>query len=179
MRDVAGPLVEAMLLRRRPFPRGHDLWVLLDRDGNRRELLAPAGRGALHGLPVLTPLEIRLRPGRGRLPVLDHIEHAPAAGAAVDPARWAFQQWVCELVEAGLQPEDPHPELWSPLAERGAARHRPEPDEWGAAAVFLAQAWGYGRRPNGVRSAVPLPMVDRRRTSPVPTVGRWPAGIPC
>lgn len=141
MRDAAGPLLAAMLLRRRPFPRGNDLWILLDREGLRREILAPAGRGLLHALPQLVGLELRLKSGRGRLPRVDAVEQAPAR-RAVDPVRFAQQVWLAELAEIGLQPEDPHPELWPLLAAAGEATARPAPLEWGAAAEALGRIWG-------------------------------------
>ncbi len=136
-----------MLLRRRAFPRGNDLWVLLDREGLRRELLAPTGRGLLQGLPQLVEVELRLTRGRGRLPRIDGVEHAPAP-QPTDPVRYAHQTWLAELAEIGLHPDDPHPELWSVLAAAGAAALRPEPNEWGASVVALGQIWGIWAPPD-------------------------------
>ena len=174
-----------MLLRRRPFPRGNDLWVLLDRDGLRHEILAPTGRGLLQGLPQLVEVELRLTRGRGRLPRIDGVERAPAP-QPTDPVRFAHQAWLAELTDIGLHLDDPHPELWPVLAAAGGAVGRPVPDEWGASVVALGQIWGIwappqacpscGAAPDG-RSAADLacadcrPLGDRR---PVLTrVGAW------
>lgn len=132
---------EASLLRRVPFPGRHDLWVLIDRGGQRREARAARGRGPAARAPLLVPLELRVRRSRARHPELVSLESG-FPELQTDPARFAMQQWVAELVDLALPDDDPHPLLLPLLDAIGARAHRPDAVEWGLAARTLGEHFG-------------------------------------
>lgn len=135
-------LWRVVALKRVPFPQGAHLWVCIDEGGWRREAVQRRRQRWGPVVPVGEEVELRVRRGRGKYAAIEGVESG-GRWVVEDPVRYTFAQWVAELVELGLHPEDPHPELYRLLAKQIATEAPTVPPAyWGQMATEIMRIYG-------------------------------------
>lgn len=132
-------MLEAVFIRKIVFPRSAALWVLLDRDGLRREVLE-RGEKQVRRVGHLERLMVNTEQTKAKYPILLSAESLQTSPTA--PAWLAFDTWLAEMIDIGLAAEDPHPELFEYLNVLPRSQAAPTPQQWGQAALKIAAIFG-------------------------------------
>lgn len=138
-------MLDVFFIRKITFPRGAQLWVLLNQQGLRFECLE---RGDSLGRRVapLDRLLLQTQNGRSKYPALQNIEIL--SPASTSPAWLAFDAWLAEMIEVGLTHDDPHPELFELLSRIERQGLAPIVATWGQIAMQIGRILGVWAPPS-------------------------------